>query len=184
MKLKGDMDWGKKNILNVSGIWKITIHNIQKALWNEQMFQWKMLKKKKKVLQGLFLLLSSSVTTIHLLSPCLVEAIFSYSLLFTWWKWPVYKTRLQFQMCFGNFQELFPLSWSLTLTFWKGPHYSAQWAAWRASENLVTEPSGWRSGTAICEGLSACAPGGTRACAPCGVLSWVWHISAPRPCTP
>lgn len=62
MKLKGDMDWGKKNILNASGIWKITIHNIQKALWNEQMFQWKMLKRKKLVLQELFLLLSSSVT--------------------------------------------------------------------------------------------------------------------------
>ena len=40
-------------------------------------------KEKKTMLQGLFLCLSSSVTRIWLFSRCLVEASFSYKLLFS-----------------------------------------------------------------------------------------------------
>ena len=144
-------------------------------------------KKKKKVLQGLFLLLSSSVTTIRLLSPCLVEAIFSYSLLFTWWKWPVYNTRLQFQMCFGNFQELFPLSWSLTLTFWKGPHYSPQWAGSKLGGPQRTWSQNPVGGDQKQRSVKGSAPAHQVEQGPVlPVEFWaeVWHISAPRPCTP
>ena len=144
-------------------------------------------KKEKKTALGTVFLSKLQCNKDTALTPCLVEALFSYKLLFTWWKWPVYNTRLQFQTCFRTFQELSPLSWSLTPTFWKGPHYSTQWAGSNPGGPQRTwsqNPVGGDQEQWSVEGSVPAHQVGQGPVLPAAFWAEVWHISAPRPCTP